>query len=126
MIRAFKTLVDSNTYAKKKTAYEKFEDNIYERNSYLHSRLGYLEPSFFQMYKYLSFSQKLSFRFALELLFLSAFLILGISGIKVLYDISVIGVSIIIVIFVIEVVNCLWNAIWALLKSLYYKIRNIK
>lgn len=121
-IRAFKTLVDSNTYTKKKTAYEKFEDNIYDRNSYLRQRLGYLEPSFFQMYKYLPSSQQLLFRFVLELLFMSVFVILGISGIEILYDISIIGISVIIAIFVIEIINCLWNAIWELLKSLYYKI----
>lgn len=123
IIRAFKTLVDSNTYAKKRTAYEKFEDNIYERDSYLRQRLGYLEPSFLQMYKYMPATQQLLFRFSLEVLALSTFLILGISGIKLLYNISVIAISIILVIFVIEIINCLWNAIWDLLKSLYYKIR---
>ncbi|MDE6025631.1 MAG: hypothetical protein K2G45_09265 [Lachnospiraceae bacterium] len=122
-IRAFKTLVDSNTYAKKRTAYEKFEDNIYERNSYLRQRLGYLEPNFFQMYKYLPASQQLLFRFSLEVLVMAAFLILGISGIKILYDISVIVISIILVIFVIELVCCLGCAIWNWLRSVYYKIR---
>lgn len=122
-IRAFKNLVDCNTTAKKRTAYEKFEDNIYDRNSYLRRRLGYLEPSFFQMYKYLPPSQQLLFVIALELIAMVLFLILSVFKSKILYDISINASSVILVIIVMEIAFYIGCAIWNLLKSLYYKIR---
>ena len=67
-LRAFNSLCTCNTEAKKKDAYENFKDNIYNRNSYLRRKLGYLEPSFSQIYTYMSKAEKSTFRILVELL----------------------------------------------------------
>lgn len=45
--------------------YDNFKNNIYDKNSYLRRRLGYLEPSFIQSVKYLSKGDKFIFYFAI-------------------------------------------------------------
>ena len=44
-----------------KDNYNNFKNNIYDRNSYLRRRLGYLEPNFIQSVKYLSKDDKFIF-----------------------------------------------------------------
>lgn len=65
-MRAFNSLCGCNTNAKKKDALDNFKDNIYSKNSFLRRRLGYLEPSFSQMYTYSSKSDKATFRIIME------------------------------------------------------------
>ncbi len=60
--RIFENICNCNKVAKKKSIYQNFKDNIYNRNSYLRRRLGYLEPSFVQLYKYSMPSTKSFFR----------------------------------------------------------------
>lgn len=49
--RLFESLCKCTKEAKKKSIYRQFRNHIYNRNSYLRRRLGYLEPSFIQRYK---------------------------------------------------------------------------
>lgn len=65
-LHAFRSLCKCNTETKKKDAYENFKDNIYNRNSYLRRKLGYLEPSFLQTYMYMSKAEKSTFRIVVE------------------------------------------------------------
>lgn len=51
-IRTFNELCQCKTLTEKKSAYRKFVNNIYDMNSYLRKRLGYLEPNLLQLYKY--------------------------------------------------------------------------
>lgn len=60
--RIFGNLCSCNKVAKKKSIYQSFKDNIYNRNSYLRRRLGYLEPNFIQLYKYATPGAKSLFR----------------------------------------------------------------
>lgn len=75
--KAFRILCKSNTIKKKNTALKNFENNIYNRSSYLRRRLGYLEPSFLLMYTYSSKSEKSTIRIFLEILFLYITIIIG-------------------------------------------------
>lgn len=67
-LRAFHYLCECNSEAKKKDAYENLKENIYNKNSYLRRRLGYLEPNFFQIYTYSSKAEKSTFRILLEII----------------------------------------------------------
>lgn len=49
-----------------KDNYNNFKNNIYDRNSYLRRRLGYLEPNFIQSVKYLSKDDKFIFYCAVD------------------------------------------------------------
>ena len=71
----FNSLSKSNTLAKKKAAYQNFKNNVYDRNFYLRRRLGYLEPNFMQIYKYLSSSEKSTFRILIEMLLMYMLLV---------------------------------------------------
>lgn len=73
-IKTFKSLCECNTKAKEKSAYQKFTDNVYNMNSYLRKRLGYLEPNIFQLFKYVPIEDKVSIWCALS--FLCAYLCL--------------------------------------------------
>lgn len=63
-ISAFNTLCKY----KDKQSYKNFINNVYDKNSYLRRRLGYLEPNFIQIYKYLSESEKSTLRINIEVL----------------------------------------------------------
>lgn len=73
-IKTFKRLCECNTKAEEKSAYQKFTDNIYNMNSYLRKRLGYLEPNIFQLFKYVPIEDQVSIWCALS--FLCAYLCL--------------------------------------------------
>lgn len=51
-IKAFNELYNCKTKREERSAYRNFIDNIYNMNTYLRKRLGYLEPNIFQLYKY--------------------------------------------------------------------------
>lgn len=75
----FDSLCRCNKNAKRKSIYKIFKNNIYDKNSYLRRRLGYLEPNPLQMYKYSSSSDKSSVRVLLE--FLAIYILIWIGGI---------------------------------------------
>lgn len=50
--RLFNSLCNCNKETEQKDIYRKLKDNIYDRNTYLRRRLGYLEPNILQIYKY--------------------------------------------------------------------------
>ena len=115
-LRAFKILCKCNTEIKKKDAYQNFKNNIYNRNSYLRRRLGYLEPSFLQIYTYSSKSEKSTFRILMELCGFYIFMVIAayIKGESQLYCIYIL-----LLIFVILIIELVCKFI----KFLYYKIR---
>lgn len=117
--RLFKTLCNCNKDAKKKSIYKNFKGNIYDRNSYLRRRLGYLEPNFVQLYKYTTPGAKSLFRITIGLCLLYATLILG--GITM--NISNIIFTASVVIFAVSLVWIICELLWCFLRFLYYKIR---
>lgn len=48
------------------SAFENFRNNIYNKNSFLRRRLGYLEPNLFQIYTYSSKNEKSTLRILIE------------------------------------------------------------
>lgn len=66
-MRLFKSFQKCKKIARKRSIYIQFKDNVYNRHSYLRRRLGYLEPNFAQLYKYLMPSEKSIFRISIEL-----------------------------------------------------------
>ena len=67
-VKTFNKLCECKTLAEKKSAYYKFTDNIYNMNSYLRKRLGYLEPNLFQLYKYTPLKTQITLWIVLSLL----------------------------------------------------------
>lgn len=65
--KLFDLLCDCDKKTKKKHILQSFKNNVYDKNSYLRRRLGYLEPNFFQMYKYSLPSTKSLFRITIEI-----------------------------------------------------------
>lgn len=115
-LRAFNYVYKCNTDAKKKNAYQNLKNNIYDKNSYLRRRLGYLEPNFIQMYIYFSDAEKSTFRILTE--FCAIYLLVIITGMinGKIQSLFAGGMIILIVILVIEII-CKFA------KFLYYKIR---
>lgn len=115
-IIAFDDLCRCGTSAKKKAAYQNFKNNIFDRNSKLRRRLGYLEPSILQLYKYSSASEKSTFRIIMEICVMYAFIIFG-GGtqgkVQNFFLLIVVGFWIII----------LSELIWKFVKYVYYKIK---
>lgn len=112
----FDELKKCNTKAKQKSVYNIFCNNIYDKSSYLRRRLGYLEPSFLQMYTYLSSSEKSMFRISIELIVMYILLILGGFTKDKIQTIFVACFILLILILIIEVIH------WFVL-LLYYKIK---
>ncbi len=76
-LNIYNSLNRCDTKAKKKSIYNIFCNNIYDKNAYLRRRLGYLEPNFLQIYTYSSSSEKSTFRIFGELFIIYFCLILG-------------------------------------------------
>lgn len=72
------TLKTFNSLCKNKDnySYNNFANNIYNKNTYLRRRLGYLEPNIFQLYTYSNKSEKFVIRLLLELIILYCFSII--------------------------------------------------
>ena len=72
------TLKTFNSLCKNKDnySYNNFANNIYNKNTYLRRRLGYLEPNIFQLYTYSNKSEKFVIRLLLELIILYCFTII--------------------------------------------------
>ncbi len=123
--KAFNTLCQSDS-AKKK-AYIKFQDNIKDKSSYLRQRLGYLEPNFFQIYKYLPNSDQSSIRICIEFCLIYFFIFLYSIPVDWLQSFSVLAFLICLVVIVVEaiikgikgiyqIVQLLWNLLCKLKK----------
>lgn len=65
-LKAFNELYQNKTDNFDKSAYQNFINKIYNKNSYLRIRLGYLEPNIIQMYPYLPKSDRSSIRMFME------------------------------------------------------------
>jgi len=117
--RLFNSLCKTNKEAKRKSIYQSFKDNIYNRNSYLRRRLGYLEPSFVQLYKYSTPSTKSLFRITIEFCIIYITLILcniTMNRWDVIFNIAATIFAVFLIIIICEI-------IWCLLRFLYYKVR---
>lgn len=117
--RLFDLLSECDKEAKKKSIYHSFKDNIYNRNSYLRRRLGYLEPNFIQIYKYSTPATKSLFRIWIEFLVIYITIILcgiTINRWKVVSYIFAILFVVVAVIIFIEIVLCIS-------RFAYYKIK---
>ena len=117
--KLFKELCGCNKETKKKSIYQSFKDNIYNRNYYLRRRLGYLEPSFIQLYKYAISGTKSLFRITIGLCLLYATLVL--CGITM--NISNMIFTSSAVIFTVSLVWIICELLWCFFRFLYYKIR---
>lgn len=117
--RIFENLCNCDKVAKKKSIYQSFKDNIYDRNSYLRRRLGYLEPNFLQLYKYATPGARSLFRITICLCLLYAMLVL--CGITM--NISNIIFTASVAIFTVSLVWIICELLWCFLRFLYYKIR---
>ncbi|RKJ18871.1 hypothetical protein D7X48_16315 [bacterium D16-50] len=117
--KLFEELCGCNKETKKKSIYQSFKDNIYNRNYYLRRRLGYLEPSFIQLYKYAISGTKSLFRITMGLCLLYATLVL--CGITM--NISNMIFTSSAVIFTVSLVWIICELLWCFFRFLYYKIR---
>ena len=117
--RLFDTLCNCNKDEKKKSIYKNFKGNIYDRNSYLRRRLGYLEPNFVQLYKYTTSEAKSLFRITVSLCVSYITLILC----TITMNISNIIFNISATVFVLSLLYIICELIWCFLRFLYYKIR---
>lgn len=117
--RLFEALCNCNKEAKKKSIYQSFKDNIYNRNSYLRRRLGYLEPGFIQLYRYSTPVSKSLFRITIWLCMLYISLIVC----SITMNISNVIFTASVVIFTISLILIIGELLWCFLRFLYYKIR---
>lgn len=115
-LKTFHSLCKCNTEAKKKEAYQNFKDNIYNRNSYLRRRIGYLEPSLLQIYTYMSKAEKSTFRILVELIFIEIFAFISDFFTGKIQSVLLYIATIILIIMIIELI-CKFAMF------LYYKIR---
>lgn len=115
-IRTFNSLCKCETITKKRDSFRIFKDNIYDKNSHLRRRLGYLEPSILQLYTYSSKSEKSTIRILLYLLLLDLCLsVIGITNNMV--QLVCAWVAIILVIIIIFELICNF------IRFLYYRFK---
>lgn len=119
-IKAFNYLCEGHE-SERRVAYKNFENNIYNRNSYLRRRLGYLEPNLLQIYKYLSSSDKSNFRIVIWLMLLCIFLMIMIAFAN--YSLQCIT-DVLCIIVVIIFLAIMAEIIFKLAIIIYYKIKN--
>lgn len=122
----FRSLCKCNKIAKKKALYKKFKNNIFEKDVFLRRILGYLEPNFFQEYKYSSSSAKSLFRILWEVCFM--YIALLFSGIIIdIFDGDINKISGILflpfIILFLLIIVIIIEIIYAFVIYLYYKIR---
>ena len=118
--RIFESLRECKKETKKKSIYQRFKDNIYNKNSYLRRRLGYLEPSFLQLYKYSMPSTKSLMRITLEFCIIYFALIL--SSITRNLENSI-YFEITFIVFMVFFLIMIMEILWCFIRFLYYKIR---
>lgn len=118
--KLFDRLNKSDTEAKRISIYQSFIENIYSKNSYLRRMLGYLEPNFFQIYKYSSPYAKSLFRICVEFLLLYCSVLLSTITMNFVNRIYFYFTMLAFLTFFII---CILEIIWCLLRFIYYKIR---
>ena len=120
--KLFEMLCICNNETKKKLIFQQFKDNKNEKNLYLRRRLGYLQPSFSQIYKYSTPATKSFYRIFIELgiAYISIFLCIIIEKIPN-YNVYIVYIIIIIVLSLGFVSIC--EVIWCIIRTLYYIIR---
>lgn len=118
--RLFQLLCECNKKTEKNSIYINLKNSIYNRNSYLRRRLGYLEPNLVQVYKYSTPSEKSTVRIIIEVFILYSLFI--ISGIFISFRLKAFYSSIacLIVVFLIIIII---EFLCFILRFLYYKIR---
>lgn len=89
---------------KDKYSYNNFANNIYNKNTYLRRRLGYLEPGIWQMYAYSPKSEKSTIRIGVELLTCYIFVILVSVTRGFFQAIGLISVIVLLLIIIIEMI----------------------
>lgn len=115
----FDELCNCNKVAKKKSIYQSFKNIIYDRNSYLRRRLGYLEPNLIQTYKFTIPELQSLYKIFIGLCVVYISLIscgVFMNRSNVIYNVSIIILVLSFSWFVLELIRCL-------LRFLYYKIR---
>lgn len=117
--RIFENLCNCNKVAKKKSIYQSFKVNIYNRNSCLRRRLGYLEPNFIQLYMYSTPIAKSLFRITICFCIMYIALILY----SITINISSIVSNISAAVFAISLLWIICEVVWCFFRFLYYKIR---
>ena len=115
-LKIFRSLFNSKSNAKKKDCYKALKNNIYDRNSYLRRRLGYLEPNILQIYKNSSYSEKSTFRIVIEFCFIYIFVILSSITTDNIQNICSSIAAVTLLIFFLELIA-------KFVMFLYYKIR---
>lgn len=119
--KLFELLCDCDKETKKKHIWQSFKNNVYDKNSYLRRRLGYLEPNFFQMYKYSLPSTKSLFRITIEICIIYFSLMLYIVTENINGAGKICNASIII--FLISTFITLCECVLCFIRYIYYKIR---
>lgn len=115
----FKSLCECTKETKKKSIYQSFKNNIYNRNSYLRRRLGYLEPNLLQLYKYATSGAKSLFRITISFCIAYSTLVLC----SIIINISNMVYNFFVCVFGVSLLWIIGEFIWCLLRFLYYKIR---
>lgn len=118
--RLFESLCNCDKETKKKSIYQSFKDNIYNRNTYLRRRLGYLEPNFAQIYKYSTSSLKSLCRITIE--FCIIYFTVVLCTITMNFT-NKIYFNILLLVFLFLLIVIIFEIIWCLLRFLYYKIK---
>ena len=117
--RLYESLCQCTKEAKKKSIYTNLKTNIYDRNSYLRRRLGYLEPNIVQSYKYAMPIEKSLLRISIGLCMVYISIIAYSICMNNFDTISIIFVAI----FTISLLWIICEILWCFLRFLYYKIR---
>lgn len=86
-----------------------FKNNIYNKNTYLRRRLGYLEPGIWQMYAYSPKSEKSTIRIGVELLTCYIFVILVSVTRGFFQAIGLISVIVLLLIIIIETLYLIFD-----------------
>lgn len=114
-VKAFRLFVEN----KDTNTFENFKTNIYNKNSFLRRRLGYLEPNFFQMYAYSSKNEKSVLRILIELIIIYIGFIVGSLTKNIIQIICTWTVIIVVIGFIMELIILLFRSIWKIIRSIF-------
>lgn len=103
-----------------KQKYKIFTNNIYEMNSKLRKRLGYLEPNILSIYKYIAPTEKRVLKMFIE--FIVCYLFITIASFLAESNLKEVLILIAILLFM----AIIGNFILVLLQIIYRKISNFK
>lgn len=118
--RIFMSLYECKKETKKKLIYQNFKNNIFSKNSYLRRRLGYLESNFVEQYKYFMPSLKSLIRILLETYIL--YFVAVLNNIASNYN-KIKFINALNYVFLFFLLLLIWEIMWCLIRTLYYKIR---